>query len=178
MGLAQVHRELGDAGSGRRLLALETSYQSLLQLQRLGSNTDRLELVVPDVMERMVEATLFQFYQAMSSPSTLDENAFYADEVVYFGEVRDRSEILDMQREYRKKYPNRIFRVMDIQHSPESQPAVFRVAATLDYWLANPKKENDIDFDAPDGEMAQRIGFSFDEFDRLRIFEIGSADNP
>lgn len=171
--IASVYGESGEGG--RRLAALETAYQALLEAEARGISSEHFPADRKELVEELIIATIHEFYRAMSSPSALEENSFFADEVRYFGGNANGQVILKNQLSYRAKYPHRLFVVKGISDVELNENSVFTVVVMLDYWVADPEKENDMDYDDPEGEIAQKIGFSFDEGSRLKIVEIGAA---
>ena len=81
----------------------------------------------------------------------------------YFGYEANGQLILRGQLAYRTKYPHRLFVVKEIGQVEKGEGPVYTAIVKLDYWLANPEKENDMDYDEPEGEIAQKISFAFGE---------------
>ncbi|MDF1853008.1 MAG: hypothetical protein P1U85_19370 [Verrucomicrobiales bacterium] len=171
--IANVYGESGEGG--RRLAALETAYRAFLEAEDRGVSENLFTANREDLVKELMIATIHQFYGAMPSPSALEENSFYADEVRYFGYEANGQLILRGQLAYRTKYPHRLFVVKEIGQVEKGEGPVYTAIVKLDYWLANPEKENDMDYDEPEGEIAQKISFAFGEGGRLKIVEIGSA---
>ncbi|MFV1994842.1 MAG: protein kinase, partial [Verrucomicrobiales bacterium] len=173
--MAKVYRDAKEPA--KRVAALENAYDGLLEARRRGLDTTHYESGAPNFFPDMVEAAVYRFYLAMGSPSALEENALYADEVAFFQEKVDRRRILKELQDYRVKYPRRIFSVREIPEFTGSEDAGFRTRVVIDYWLADPTKENTIKVDDPDGQLVQEIGFAFGDSNRLKIVSIDNADS-
>ncbi|MGI9242452.1 MAG: hypothetical protein ACR2RV_16760, partial [Verrucomicrobiales bacterium] len=171
--MGKIYR--GAAEHSKSLASLEVAYDALLEAQRRGLDTTHYVASAPDYFWQMTQATIRQYYAVSNFPSAIEENAFYADEVQYYGKRWSRRKILDDQQRFRVKYPHRIYEVREITRLPDVEGKLTRARLTIDCWLADPTKQNVLNLKKPDQTISQDIGFAFDLSNRLKIVEIGAT---
>lgn len=175
LAMAAIYGEAGE--HAKRLASLDHAYDALLEARRREVGTSHYGTEDPDFFRLMVEAAVHQFFVASGSSSALEENAFYADEANYFGKDKTgRRSMLDDQQRYRQRYPQRLFKPREIGAISGTERDGYQTRVVIDYWLADPRKSNNIKVDRPDGELSLEIGFAFDDSHRLKIVSIMNAE--
>ncbi len=175
LAMASIYGEASE--HAKRLASLNNAYDALLEARRREVDTSHYRTQDPDFFRLMVEAAVHQFFVVSGSSSALEENAFYADEVNYFGkEKTGRRSMLYDQQHYRQRYPQRLFVPREIGAISGSEVEGYRTRVMIDYWLADPQKSNNIKVDRPDGELSMDIEFAFDDSHRLKIIMIANTE--
>jgi len=168
--MAAIYRDEGE--HAKRQTSLERAYDGLLETRHRGLTTKHYISEDPEFFKHIAEAVIYHFYIANGSSSALEENAFYSDEITYFGKMVNRRFTLTEQQDDRVEHPYRIFKVKEIRNLTGNEKEGFLARVVIEYWLADSKKANTIKINTPGNKRVHEIKLAFDDLNRLKIFHI------